>query len=152
MQTNCCIENDSNICYSNNVICFQRAFCVGKPCSVDAGMQCTPSARRFFPLLRWYCIGASHKNSLPPFMGNKQRFVERDGFLCRWIKYLHPITTQCSCQCKAWIYRVSLYTKCTNEGKQFMSWNNGMFHSGYKIKYIKWTLYGVSTSHWYRVA
>lgn len=88
--------------YLTTLSFFQRAFCVGKPCSIDPGMRCTASARRFFPLLRWYCIDASHKTSLPAFIGRRQRFVKRDGFLCRWIKYLHPITTQCACQCKVW--------------------------------------------------
>ncbi|KXJ14942.1 noggin-2 [Exaiptasia diaphana] len=75
----------------------KRAHCVGKSCSVDPGMKCTASASRFFPLLRWFCIGAFRKNNLPLWAG--KGFVERNGYICRWVKFPYPITTKCSCKC-----------------------------------------------------
>ncbi|XP_031569599.1 noggin-2-like [Actinia tenebrosa] len=77
----------------------KRAYCESKRCSLVPTMQCLPSSRRFFPVLRWYCLSAASASLYPQSV--RKNLTKRNGFLCRWIRYNQPITTGCSCGCQS---------------------------------------------------
>ncbi|XP_001629044.2 noggin [Nematostella vectensis] len=81
----------------------KRATCKSKQCSIDPSTQCEPSNSRYFNILRWHCMDDKAIQLLP--LWGRHRAVRRSGHWCSWLRFYHPITTECSCACSAKVVR-----------------------------------------------
>lgn len=53
-------------------------------CSFPSGMRCRVAKTKNMGVLRWHCL---------------DRFVPRNDTTCIWLKFFHPVITECKCKC-----------------------------------------------------